>query len=114
MVGSFVDMALTPEESEELNGFPTPSAKLPKYPYGLCISLCNDELEKLGIEVSDLGLGDFLHLHSLAKVTSISCNDTESGSTCRVELVLAFIDCEDEGMEDEEEDKPSMMKRLYR
>lgn len=102
------DMSMDEKEKAEITS-PSP----PKYPYGLCISLCQDELDKLGLEASDLGVGDMIHLHSLAKVTSVSSYDSEDGSHQRVELVLAYISTENEESEDEEADK-GMISRLYK
>lgn len=106
-----VDMSATAEEAEEILQ-PSP----PKYPYGLCISFCQDELEKLGLDEEELCIGDLLHLHALAKVTSVSSYDSENGSSKRVELVLAYIAAEDEDKEDDEAEKPmkDITKRLYR
>lgn len=109
-MGKFVDMAMTPQETLEDYGAvssPPDVSKLPKYPYGLCISLCKDEIDKLGLDVADLEIGDFLHLHSMARVTSFSIRETEGGSDPRIELTLAFIEVEDEGEEDDEADKMS-------
>lgn len=110
----FVDMALTPNEAQDMAS-PTSLSNMPKYPYGLCISFCADEMEKLGIE-QKCSVGDFLHLHALAKVTSYSEQETEDGVKPRVEMVLAFIEVEDEGAEDDKEEL-SMSKitsKLYR
>lgn len=107
-LSNFVDMTMDDKEKQE---YINPSANPPKYPYGLCVSLCEDELEKLGLDAEELALGDMLHLHALAKVTSVSKNDTEHGSHERVELVLAYIQCEDEGEEDKKVDKT---KKLYK
>lgn len=107
-MSGFVDMAMDGEEKQE---YMNPSADPPKYPYGLCISLCQDELEKLNLDDEELSVGDMIHLHALAKVTSVSSFDSESGSHKRVELVLAFIEAEDEEDENEEADKTS---KLYK
>ena len=100
------DMSMDASEAKE---FVTPSP--PKYPYGLCISLCQDELEKLGLDDDDLSVGDMVHIHALAKVTSVSSNETEDGADSRVELVLAYISAEDEDEENEEE---GVTSKLYK
>lgn len=107
-LSGFVDMAMDEKEKQE---YMNPSANPPKYPYGLCVSLCQEELEKLGLDTEDLSVGDMLHLHSLAKVTSVSSLDSENGSHKRVELVLAYISAEDEDEENKEVDKTS---KLYK
>ena len=113
----FVDMAMTPDEAKSEYGMPsTDSSNLPKYPYGLCISLGPDEIEKLGLDCSDCSVGDFLHIHALAKVTSYSERETEEGVQPRIEMVLAFMEAEDEGEENEEdeEENKGITTRLYR
>lgn len=107
-IPAMVSMEMDQTEKEE---YKTPST--PNYPYGLCISLCQDELEKLNLDDEDLQVGDMIHLHSLAKVTSVSYYDSENGSHKRVELVLAYISAEDEEKEDEEAEK-GITSRLYK
>lgn len=107
----FVDMSLSPQEAQDQYGSPTPVSQLPKYPYGLCICFGPEEIAKLGIE-DECSVGDILHLHALAKVTSYSKRDTESGSDTRIEMVLAFIEVEDEDEENEEEDDEEAEKPL--
>lgn len=93
-------MKKTPEEAQ-------PMLDQPAYPYGLCISLCQDELDKLGIDQGELSVNDMLHLHALASVTSISNHDNiNSGPSCRVELQITHISAiESETGEDQEEEK---------
>lgn len=108
MTPPMVDMALSTKEQAEITQ-PDP----PKYPYGLCISLCQDELDKLNIDQADVEIGSTLHLFCLAKVTSKSCSDNEiSGPTCRVELQIVSIAAEDE--DEENETAAAKMKKLYK
>lgn len=108
----FTDMAMSPTEAAS-HAYPTATGDLNKYPYGLCISLCKDELEKLDIDFEDAEVGDFFHLHSLARITSKSNNETEAGESPRLELVLAFLEVESEEEEDDEADK-SLTGKLYK
>lgn len=94
-----VDLARTREEQDE---DAAPCA--PMYPYGLCISLCDDELEKLDMD-DDVEVGDMFHFHALAKVTSVSRNATEDGERNRVELQITHMEAENEDAENEEEEK---------
>lgn len=105
---NMVDMSLDRKEQEEILN-PSP----PKYPYGLCISLCNDELEKLDVDGTDCEVGDMLHLHCLAQVTSTSTNDFGDGPHSRIELQIKFIEVESEDDENKEEDK-KVTSKLYR
>lgn len=104
---SMVDMSLDTKEQEE---YASPSP--PKYPYGLCISLCDDELEKLGLDGAEVERGDMLHMHCLAQVTCVSSVDNESGKSNRIELQIKFIEVEDEEEENKEEDK-KISSKLY-
>lgn len=101
---------MTPKEQEE-NCNPCPD-NTPIYPYGLCISLCNDELEKLDLDTDDVEPGDMLHLHCLATVTSISKRDTGTGPDERVELQICFIAAESEDDENEEADKMTPNQKI--
>lgn len=77
-----------------------------KYPYGLQICLTQHELEKLGVDHSDWEVGATFHLHALAKVTSLSENETENnGKTCDVRLQITHLAGESEDAENEEYDQ---------
>lgn len=100
-----VDMALTSEERMEMM-----SPSLPRYPYGLCISLCEDELEKLGISQEEIESGDMIHFQALAKATSVTRCDTDDGETCRAEFQIMFLSAEDE----DNEGRMDTVSKLYR
>lgn len=65
----------------------------PEYPYGLCISLCKDELEKLGMKVEDYKIGDVIALDAVTKVKSISQDDMGYD---RIELQITDLGIETE------------------
>lgn len=60
----------------------------PDYPYGLRISLTEDELSKLKLDAKDAGVGDYLNLKIRACVKSISSHKADDGECCRVELQI--------------------------
>lgn len=109
------DMALSPEEMIE-RAMPTVLANEPRYPYSLSLCLGNDELEKLGLD-SDCEVGDHLHLQAIAKVTSVSKNDTGDGEKCRIELQIVMMDLVDGGTEEAEAEpapeSPRKKRRMY-
>lgn len=78
MADALVDMAYTKaelkEEKKEMsvgyNGQPS------AYPWGLCIRLEANELEKLGMTQLP-AIGELIHLQAVAKVTSVSQSATE-------------------------------------
>lgn len=112
-IPAMVDMRRTPAEKEE-SAVQTLPGNGPDYPWGLAISLDQDSLDKLGLD-DDVGIGDMIHLHAMAKVTSVSKTDNEAtGPCCRIELQITHIATEDEDTEDDDEDdKPTRRSRLY-
>jgi hypothetical protein len=69
---------------------PIPMANKPSYPYGLCICLTADEVEKLGIDPGDAMVGGIFHFEALAKITSVTLTDSEhaDGPQCRIEAQI--------------------------
>lgn len=97
----FVSMERTPEEVQE--GMTPSFTAANKFPYGLCIRLSQEELDKLDLD-TNVDTGDMIHLHALGKVTSVSKRDTEGGQECCVEIQLTDIALEEEDHENEEAD----------
>ena len=118
IVPAMVDMRRTPEEkaevAEERSG-PPPVSDVEDYPYGLRIALTNDELEKLDLQDENVEVGDMLHIHAFAKVTSVSETDNaDTGPQCRIELTLTHIAAEDEETENEEDEaRESRPGKMY-
>ena len=94
-----VDMRRSREEKKE-EVEPMPIDDMPDVPYGLCISLTENELEKLDLE-EECDVGDMIHLFCMARVTSVSKNATSDGCRCRVELSITDMAVENEDDEDE-------------
>ncbi len=113
---NMVDMAHTPEDiKKEYAGnevMPAILGNANKYPYGLCISLGQDELEKLNME-ADCEVGDYIHLVAMAKVTSVSQREEMDGDkNCRIELQITHLGLENETEEAEEfEEKEDKVKK---
>ncbi len=117
LIPSMVDMKRDAEEKEHIaDKMVGNMPDIPDYPYGLSICLCNDELEKLGLETDEVEVGDMLHLHCMAKVTSVSQNANEqNGKQRRVELQITHIAAEDEDEENEEyQEKESVKKTSFK
>ena len=106
MIKPMIDMAKTEEEMEK-DTSPILAGGQEKYPYGLRIYLTHDEIEKLGVDITDWQVGSIFHLFALAKVTSISQNETEDGANCNVSLQITHLSGESEDAENEEMDKES-------
>lgn len=96
------DMARsTADISSEAQSIVMPNVSdLPEYDYGLNISFNQDTLDKLDLD-EDVQVGDFIHLHAFAKVTSIS-QPPGADKPDRISLVMTHICCaEDEDQENE-------------
>lgn len=108
-----VDMAKTPEELKENKQTSIAPTTVDQsiYPYGLCISLTHEELEKLNLE-PDCQVGDMIHIMAMAKVTSISQYETAENTNCRIELQITHLGLEDEDMEDEEESSERSSRKI--
>lgn len=100
---NFVDMAKTPAEiAEDKAEIEEQKFVEPIYPYGLSICLTQEEIDKLDLD-EDVAVGDYLHIHALAKVTSVSSREMSDGEADRrVEMTLTHIAAESEDEENEE------------
>jgi|JI10StandDraft_1071094.scaffolds.fasta_scaffold143225_5 hypothetical protein len=91
----------------------------PRFPYGLRISLENAQLATIGLDPADCCVGGMIHIHGLARITSVSQNDTEGGQNSRVELQIEQMCCvesedeENEEAEDEMEGRAARRRKLY-
>lgn len=81
------DMSLSDDQKLDM-ATPIAMDERPEFPYGLRISLTEAELEKLGIDISEATVGGYFMLHALCCVTSVSCNETDTGKNCRLEAQL--------------------------
>ncbi len=109
--GAMTDMARTPEDVKEevAKMSPSPIAEggkpmVPTYPYGLCVSLDEESMEKLGLDGDLPEVGEMIHFCAMARVTSASMNEREgtdgTKETCRrVELQITHLGLESEEQE---------------
>lgn len=81
---------------------PMPMAEKPDYPFGLRICMTEKELEKLDLDPAGAEVGGMIHGHFIGRITSVSCNDTEGGQSCRVEVQIEDLAIESEDEENEE------------
>jgi len=98
-----VSMVRTAEEkAKDMADCAMPSAftcaDVPDVPYGLRISLGNEELAKLELP-ADCAIGDILHFVAMARVTSVSSNDSGKGPQNRIELSITDMAVENESKE---------------
>lgn len=107
-----VDMAKSPEEIKESSELPVMS-EANKYPYGLCIRLTGEDLKKLDLD-DEVGVDDMLYGCFMAKATSVSKNDTGSGTKTTVEMQIVALGVESEDEENDEVDHEEEKRKLTR
>ena len=98
----FVNLARTPEElaAERAKSNPnSPGYEQPVYPYGLCICLDEDMLNKLKLDTEDCEVGAKIHLCCMAEVTDFSQRKMDDGVRRRIELQVTDIALENEDEE---------------
>lgn len=106
-----VDLRRTPEEKSELASIESYSP--PDYPYGLCLSLDKDTLEKLEVDFDGVEIGETYHLFVMAKVTAKSRNESVSGEPREcIELQVTHMGAESEDEEDEASEP--VHKKMYK
>lgn len=101
---ALVDLKMSKQDMAEEA---SPEAIQNPYPYGICLTLDTDELDKLGITKLP-GVGDEYHIRAVGEVTSVSENDTGNGQerSVRVQIQMMEMRHEDEA-EGETEDVAS-------
>ena len=90
-MAELVDMKYSKAEMKEEAKEVGPSGQPAQYPWGLCISLEKDELDKLGIK--DLpDVGGEVHFMAVAKVTSVNQSaSVTQGEDTRVGLQIIMM-----------------------
>lgn len=87
-----VDMAIPNDANDGVQiAMPTAAPKAPRYPYGLCIRMTDDDLKKVGLDGDRPEYGEMIHLFAMAKVTCVS----ETG----IELQITHLATENEDQE---------------
>ncbi len=101
MYDGLKNMAKTGMQAEQL-GAPEGESV---YPYNLCISLTNDELEKLGLDAcdEDCKVGNYVHIVAIAEIVGIHKTDTGDGEKHNLNLQITHMQvCDsDDGDEDD-------------
>ncbi len=98
MAGRMVSLARTAAERR-----PSMNDSLLKgdeYPYGLCMTLTDAEMEKMSLSHEGVEPGDMLHLMLLCRVESVS----KDGDGCTIRLTSLAGRVENESTEDEADD----------
>lgn len=86
----------------------------PRFPYGTRISLEDAQLKAIKLDPSDCCVGGMIHIHGLARITSVSLNETEGGQNSRIELQIEQMCCVESEDEENEEAETKMVDRAAR
>ena len=99
---AMIDMKLTPKEVKEEKA----EAKQydpPPYPWGLCIRLEKDELDKLKLAKLP-NVGDEVHIVAVGRVTGVSSSMRDQADEDKtVSIQITMLELSDEGAEDGDE-----------
>jgi hypothetical protein len=98
----YVDLAYSPEELKARESDNSPLAEVPKYPYGLNISLDEKTLSKLKVDHGDWEVGDVFPVDILLKVTGKNINESSEGERCCINMQIIAMKGEEEPEELEE------------
>lgn len=85
-----VSMELTPDEGKKEVSCDPCDVDKPKYPYGTCLYLCEDELKKLGIKDMP-AVGVEIQIQAVAKVIGTSERETQQGSRKTLDLQITQL-----------------------
>lgn len=73
----------------------------PDYPWGLRICLTEKEFKKLDLDPADAVVGGIVHLHALARITSVSMEKRADANSCRCEMTIENMSVESEDAEND-------------
>lgn len=84
----------------------------PEYPYGLCLCLTKDILEKLNMDGELPDIGTIVKGGFMGKVTAVRASSDENSDNMTVEIQITDLGIEEDSIDD---DKPkvSSSERLY-
>lgn len=94
-MSTLINMEQSAEEAQEYTS-PTP-ADAPKYPWGLCITLNDDSLEKLGVDMLP-AVGTEVTIVARAQVTRTGDNQTQGGES-EMSMDLQITDMQIDGLD---------------
>lgn len=112
-LGTMKSMEYDDEDSMDA-AMPIPMSEKPRYPYNLRISLTDKELAKLQLDHTEAEVGGMVHGCFMARITSVSSNETDDGERRCVELQIENLGIASEDEENAEAmaEKPKKPRRV--
>lgn len=112
MADDLVSMALTADSKMKSMELPIAMTEKPEWPYGLCLSFTDEEMSKLDIDPAEAIVGQVFMMRAECRITCVSANDSENGSSFRMEARIERMSVGDD--EPDEDDAPkSRSAKLY-
>lgn len=93
---SLVSMKNTPADVKEEQAELTTNPEVPAYPYGLCVDLCDESLQKLGMTTLP-AVGTKMKLTALVEVTTVSQYENSEGNEKRLSLQITDMQLDPAG-----------------
>ena len=100
------------ESDEKAEAAAMPADNEGQYPYGLCISLDKDELDKLGLELPRIGTefhGEFIGV--VTRLSEVAGNDMNGGEERSMSIQITMLDMKPEVEQPGEKDTPKVERR---
>lgn len=122
MFAKMVNLARSADEvKKEIAEYSSPAtatASAPKYPWGTCLSLEDDTIDKVGLGGDLPEVGDVVQIVAMARVTSASKNEREDASGAskecrRVELQITDMGVVGNDVDQAVEKSAARRKRFY-
>lgn len=79
------NMKMSSQEQKQMNESMT--VYKPEYPWGLCLHLNEEAIDKLGLPALP-GVGEAMMLHARVMVNSVSMNESQNGKNRSLELQI--------------------------
>lgn len=87
---ALIDLKMSKADMAEESSPASPENQNP-YPYGACLHLDTDELEKLGVDKLPQ-VGDEYHIRAVGRVTSVSSNESLGGKAENMSVQIEMME----------------------
>lgn len=117
MAHKYVDMARSPEKVKEMRGIPAMGAEITKPSYNpmLTLTLGEDEIEALHLDVSQVKKDDVIPVCCLGKIMRVSsASDEHGGDSIHIQIIGIDVGHEaSESSEEEAEERASARRSRF-
>ncbi len=89
-----INLKLPKPKKSDKNNQPVDMEYYEEYPHGLCLTLQNEQIDNLGINLKDCEVGESYTIHAKAKLTQIRQKETEGEGKKDRRIELQITDME--------------------